>query len=307
MPHPSYALKFSIKEFFWNTTVFSNEIIWYSQTKTFRRKNVIPPIMKKIFQYPKFSETLKGSPQIFPALWDQKFPAEKRDTPFSSTKHLETRNFLKNSRIPLRNFSALWDMKISTENRDMPALIHNFFSIPEVLWKTEIFLYKDFRFCAVRQKNSAKSWCPPPSYVWKFSIKELFWNTTVFSNEIFRYSQTENFRRKNVIPPILNKIFRYPNFSETLKGSPQKNSALWGPKFPTENVLPPVMHKIFRYPKFPETFKGCPRKVSALWDAIFSTENVIPPFHQQNFSKPEIFSKTVGIPYQIFCTVRHKN
>ena len=43
-------------------------------------------------------------------------------------------------------------MKISTENRDMPPLIHKFFSIPEILWKTEGFFYKDFRFDPVRQK-----------------------------------------------------------------------------------------------------------------------------------------------------------
>ena len=274
MPSPFFAWKFSIKELFWNTTVFSNELFWYSQTKSFRRKIVTPPIMNKNFRYPKVfeilmgcppkfsalwdpkfrrknviptvmhkmfrhhktSETFKGCPRNFLALWDQKLSTEKRDTPFSSTKHLETRNFLKNSRIPLWNFSALWDMKISTENRDMPALIHNFFSIPEVFWKTESFLYNDFRFGPVRQKNSAKSWCPPPSYAWKFPIKEFFWNTTVFSNEIVWYSQTRTFRRKNVIPPtpIMNKIFQYPKLSETFKGCPQKLSALWDPKFPTE-------------------------------------------------------------------------
>ena len=103
---------------------------WHCETKIYRRKNVIPPIMHEIFRYPKFSETLKGCPQIFSALSDQKFSTEKRDTPppfFSSIKPLETRNFLRNSRVPLRNFSALWDIKISTENSDMPLLSINFF------------------------------------------------------------------------------------------------------------------------------------------------------------------------------------
>ena len=40
---PSYASKISRKEFFWKTEVFCNGIFWYSQTKTFRRKMVIPP------------------------------------------------------------------------------------------------------------------------------------------------------------------------------------------------------------------------------------------------------------------------
>ena len=129
-------------------------------------------------------------------------------------------------------FFALWDIKIPTENRDMPPFIHNVFSIPETFWKTEGFLYNDFRFGPVKQKILAKPWCPP-SYAWKFSIKEIFRNTTVFSNEIVWYSQTKTLRRKNVIPPIMNKTFQYPKFSEILKGSPQKNSALWGTKFPT--------------------------------------------------------------------------
>ena len=91
--------------------------------------------MHIIFRYPKISETLKGYPRIF-----------------SSIKRVETKNFLKNSRIPLRKLSALSDIKISTENRDMPPLIHKFFSIPENFRKTEGFLYKAFRFGPVRQK-----------------------------------------------------------------------------------------------------------------------------------------------------------
>ena len=117
---PSYAWKFSMKEFFWNTKVFSNKFFRYSETKQFRRKIVIPvlcikffntpnflthwreaheyfrrcetkhfrrklvipPIMHKIFRYPKFSETLKGCPRNFSALWDQKFSMETFDTPY---------------------------------------------------------------------------------------------------------------------------------------------------------------------------------------------------------------------------------
>ena len=106
----------------------AHEIFRHCETKIFRRKNVITP-----------------SPP-----------------PLSSIKLFETRNFLKNCRIPLRNFSVLWDIKISTKNRDMPSLIRQFFSIPVIFWKTEVFLYKDFRFGPVRQKISTKSWCPPP-------------------------------------------------------------------------------------------------------------------------------------------------
>ena len=166
-PPPSFAWQFSIKEFFWNATVFSNEIFRNCQTKFFRRKNLKPPIMNKIFRCPKFSKTFKGCPRIFSALWDPNF-STKSVIPFSSTKLFETRNFLKNRRIPLRNFSTLWDMKILTENRDMRPPTHKSLSIPEFFWKTEGFLYKQFPFGPVKQMILAKPWCPPPSYAWKF-------------------------------------------------------------------------------------------------------------------------------------------
>ena len=145
----------------------------------------------------------------------------------------------------------------------MPPLIHKFFAIPEVFWKTEGFLYNDFRFGPVRQKKLIKSWCPPPSFEWKISLKEFFWNTTVFSKEIVWYSQTKTLRRKYVIPPIMNKNFRYPKFFETFKGGPKIFLALWDPIF-------------------------------------FDGKRDTPSFHPQNFSKSETFSKTVGLPYEIF-------
>ena len=140
----------------------AHEIFRHCETKNFWRKLVIPPIMHKIFRYRKFSETLKRCPWTFSALWDQNFRRKNVIRRFSSTKLFETKNFLKNSRIPLRKFSAPWDIKISAENRDMLTLIHNFFSIPESFRKTEGFLHKAFRFGPVRQKVRTKPWCPPP-------------------------------------------------------------------------------------------------------------------------------------------------
>ena len=103
-----------------STEGFTYQIYRHCETKNFRRKNVIPPSMHKYFRYPKISETFKGCPRIFLALWDKKFSTEKRDTPFFIHIFFETKNFLKNSRISLRKFSALWDKNFSTEKRDTP-------------------------------------------------------------------------------------------------------------------------------------------------------------------------------------------
>ena len=268
--------------------------------------------MHKVFRYPKFSETFKGCP---------------------------------------RNFSALWDQKFSTETCDMPPLIHKFFSIPENFRKTEGFLYKAFRFGPVRQKVPTKPWCPPPmheNFRWKnlseapkcspmkyfntvrqnrrkivipppypnFSDTRNYCNSKGFPYKNFRHwdkkFSTENL---DTPPPSFIQIFSGPEVSETLKDSPtkffgtvrQKNFDRKSWKSPPllsinffatgrflkhstegftyqiyrhcetknfrrKNVIPPSMHKIFRYPKFSETLKVCSRNFSALWDKKFSTE-----------------------------------
>ena len=176
----------------------------------FDGKTWCPLLWKKIFDTPIFLKHWRDAHENFRHCETWKFRRKNVIPPFSSLKRFETWKFLKNSGIPSRNFWALWDIKTSTGNRDMPPLIHNFFSIPEIFWKTEGFPYNDFCFSPVRQKKSIKSWCPPTSFAWKFSIWDFLWNTKVFSNEKFWYSQTKDFRRKNVINPIMNKFFWKP-------------------------------------------------------------------------------------------------
>ena len=174
---PSFAWKFSIPEIFWYTEVFPNQIFRYSETKNFRRKNVIPP--------------------------------------FSSIKLFETRNCLKNSRMPLRNFSVLWDKKNWLKFVICSLLSINFFSIPEIFfWKTEGFLYKAFQFDPVSQKISTKQW----SFL-----------------------------------PLLLENFRYQNFFETQKCSPTNFigtklfvSVLWDKKFWQNRDADPPLRKICR-------------------------------------------------------------
>ena len=175
--------------------------------------------MHKIFRYPKFSETLKGCPRIFSAPWDQKFSTEKRDNPFSSMKLLETKSFLKNSRIPLRKFSALWDIKISTENRDKPPLIHKCFSMPENFRKTEGFFYKAFRFGPVRRKVPTKPWCP--LLCMKIFDERIFLKHQNVLQWNFSVTWDKNFDGKSwYSPPPLIQTFSIPEIIATVKDSP---------------------------------------------------------------------------------------
>ena len=162
-PPPLLCMKIFDKRIFLKHQSVLQWNISYSETKNFRRKILIlPPLLSKLFRYPKLVKHWRVPLRSFSALWDQKFSTEKRDTPLFIHNFFETKNFLKNCRISLRKFSALWDIKISTENRDMPPLIHKFFSIPEILRKTQKILHKVFRFGPVRQKFPTKPWCPPP-------------------------------------------------------------------------------------------------------------------------------------------------
>ena len=73
----SYAWKFSKKEFFWNTKVFSNEIFRYSVTKTSTENRDIPPpplLSIKYFSLPEIFWNTEWFPgEVFSVLWDKKF------------------------------------------------------------------------------------------------------------------------------------------------------------------------------------------------------------------------------------------
>ena len=127
---------------FWSD---AREIFRHCETIIIRRKNVIPPVMHKIFRYPKFFETLEGCPRNVLALWDQKFSTENRDTPSSlpppSYPYFFRYQIFSDTQIrkvPLRNFSALWDRHFLTENRDTPS------SLPPPLLSISFFDTRKF-------------------------------------------------------------------------------------------------------------------------------------------------------------------
>ena len=148
---------------------------------------------REIFRYPKFSETLKGCPRNF-----------------SPIKLFETKNFLKNSRIPLRKFSALWDIKISTENRDMPPLIHKFFFDNRKFPENRKVRLQSFSFRSCETKSSNKT-VMPPLLCMKFFDKRIFLKQHQSVLQwIISVQWDKNFDGKSWTPPPLSKLFRYP-------------------------------------------------------------------------------------------------
>ena len=157
---PSYAWNFSIKEFFWNTKVFSNEIFWYSE-KNFDGKSGYPP------SYPNSFDTrnyCNRKVRKISALWDENFSTENLETPpppLLSINFFATGNFLKHS--------------------------------------TEGFSYQIFRQCETKKFSTENCDTSSPLFdAQNFSLPEFFWCTEVFPNEIFRYCETKKFERKVV-------------------------------------------------------------------------------------------------------------
>ena len=135
--------------------------------------------------------------------------------------------------------------------------------------------------------------------------------TEGFPYEIFRHRETKYFERKIVILLCI-KFFDTPNFLKFWSDAREIFRHCETIIIRRKNVIPPVMHKFFRYPKFFETLKGCPRNVLALRDQKFSTENrdtpssLPPPLLSIFFSIPDFFWYTdqKGSPTKFFSTVR---
>ena len=190
--YPLLCIKFFDTPTFLRHWRESHEIFRHCETKNFRRKIVIPPIMHKIFRYPKFSETLKGCPRNF-----------------SSIKLFETKIFSKTVGFPYESVRQKFRLKIVI----CPLLSIILFRYQKISGKQKGSFTKLFVSVRWDKKFRQNRDAPRPSYAWKFSIKEFFWNNTkVFSNEMFRYSETKisTENRKSWHNPLKHKYFRYP-------------------------------------------------------------------------------------------------
>ena len=121
-PSPFSYPKYSSKPNFSQTRErFAYEFIRYCETKQFRRKIVIPPLLSLTFLDTRNVLKHRRVPlRNLLVLWDKKFLTGSRDnaSPILSIRLCHTRSFLKSGRGPPRNFSVMWDKIFSTENLD---------------------------------------------------------------------------------------------------------------------------------------------------------------------------------------------
>ena len=135
-----------------------------SPTKCFgtvRQKNrrriviLLPLLCMKIFDTRSFRKDKKIPLQSFSVLRDKKFPTENRDTPFLCIKFFDAGFFPRHRSVRLRNVSVLWDKTIfdrkSWYSLPPPPSYPWNFSIREIFWNTEGFLYEMFRYCETQK------------------------------------------------------------------------------------------------------------------------------------------------------------
>ena len=216
--YPLLYMKFFDTPTFLKHWTDAHKNLRHCETTNFCRKDVIHPVMHEIFRYPKFSETLDGCPRNFAALWDQNFSPEERNNVYYTWNISIPQLLWKIERMLTENLGTVRP-KVFAERTWYLLLCIKIFDTPNFLkhWRDA---HKKFRHCETKKfqlKNAISltmhkfySW--PPNYLnhWRDAHKN------------FRLSETEIFCGKNVISFIIHETFRYPNFSETLNGCPQK-------------------------------------------------------------------------------------
>ena len=134
-PHFFIRKNFLKREILSKTVGFVYKIFRQGETKIFRQKSLIPPIMQKFFRYLKLSGTLKGCPRIFSALRDKKFWTKSCDTPIMH-KLIDNRNFLKHlgkahEVFPHSEIENFWRKYV------IASIMHKLFRLPQTFWNIE--------------------------------------------------------------------------------------------------------------------------------------------------------------------------
>ena len=190
----------------------------------------------------------------------------------------------------------------------MPPLIHKVFSIPELFWKTEGFLYQDFRFGPVRQKIRQNRVAPPLLCMKNFHKRIFLKHHSVFQWNIL-VQPDKNFSAENRDTALLSiKLFPYQNFSETQNGFLVR--FFWSCE--TEKtgkivMLPLLCMKLFQRKIFLKHHSVLQWNISVEPGKKFSTETRDTPLLSiKKTSLPENFWNTEWFPGELFSVLWDK-
>ena len=190
-------------EFFSKTGKGSFTIFfWYCETKQYRRKIVITPLLSLTFLDTrivfKHRRVLLRNLLV---LWDKKFLTGSRDnaSPILSIRFYHTRSFLKSRRDTSRNFSVMWEKIYSTENLDTLLLPLTFLDPRYFLknWKVPLRSFSVMwdNNLSTGNRNTLSFLPPSFSYAQKLSIPNFSQNPGGLVYEYIRYCETKQYRR----------------------------------------------------------------------------------------------------------------
>ena len=180
----------------------AHEIFRHCETKNFRRKLVICPLLSiNFFRYQKISGKQKGSfTKLFVSvLWDKKF-RQNRDAPLLCMKIFDERIFLKHQSVLQWNISIQWD---KTDGKSwFPPLIQTF-PIPEIIATVKDSPTKIFGTETKNFRRKILIHPPPPSFIQIFSGPEVSETLKDSPTKFFGTVRQKNFDRKswNSPPP----------------------------------------------------------------------------------------------------------
>ena len=143
----SYALDFSLPDFFWITEVFPHEIFRHCEANTYHQKIVNHLIIRKFFRYPIFFWNTEGLPYDFFRDCETQTLTKNRDThpssliqkPFQYPKFSET-----------RKGSPTTVLGTVRQKRWQKIVIHQLLLLSiknfdtRNFWKTDVFPYETF-------------------------------------------------------------------------------------------------------------------------------------------------------------------
>ena len=262
---PSYAWKFSIKEFFWSTKVFSNEIFQYSETK---------------------------------------IPTENRDTPPPPYPNFfDTRNYCNNKRFPYKIFRH-WDKKFSTENLDTPPPPPSFiqiFSGPEV---SETLKDSPTKFFGtVRQKFRLEIVICPLLSINFFRYQKISGKQKgSFTKLLVSVMWDKKFRQNRDAPLLCMKIFDKRIFLKHQSVLQWNISIQWDKNSDGKSWYSPPLIQTFSIPEIIATINDSPTKFFGTETKTPTENRDTPPPLIQTFSIPEIIATVKDSPTKIFGT-----
>ena len=235
--------------------------------------------------------------------------------PLFSLSNFGIRVFLKFKSVLLSKISVKWDEKKYERRLVIGATLSypKHFSVPEIFWNTEGYLYDTFWYSEAKQIRRRVVILPTPFYPKSLSKPDSFWNTDIFPLQCFPVLWDNNFSTKSLDSlPLLSILFSKTRFSPKRRRFPYK--VFWCCEIINVRQKVMILSRVLSImfsdtKKFLKHWRFALRKCFVTKRHNNSEEllHSLPHFHPKIVSILECLSNTEGYSTKGFATVRQKN